>query len=428
MLKKILYSFSIYTLTSVICSLLTIITLPFLTENLTEKDYGISALFSSYILILSPIIGFSSSGLFWINFFKKERDLIENENLFSTYFWLVVFCTILILVLLFFGYHLIQEFSTFSLCFLLLIPLSSFFSLIGEETKTYFINNKRPKEYLFYNVSISIIELGLIFFFVKYIYKSWQGRIIAWVIVLIIQFFFTLWIFAKKESYLKLKFSIQNSKKLIRYGLPLIFHQLGKFVVNQSDRLFIVKMLSIESAGIYSIGYQFGSMILLPISAFINFYTPFLYERLANLDLKKMKEIINVSYLYILILLIGYIAMIFIAPYFFDIFIATKFHDGIKFVPWVALSYVFWGIYMLFAAVIFFKEKTKFLGWFSFINIALNLVLNYIFIKNYGSIGAAYATALSFFIVLIITAIYSSTLQKLPWFYFLRKEVNFKES
>jgi Na+-driven multidrug efflux pump len=87
-------------------------------------------------------------------------------------------------------------------------------------------------------------------------------------------------------------------------------------------------------------------------------------------------------------------------------------------VPWVALSYVFWGIYLVFSAIIFYKEKTKFLGLLSLFNIVLNCLLNVILINYFGAIGAAYATAISFLVVMIFTVLYSNKLIALPWLSF----------
>lgn len=86
MLKKIFYSFSIYTITSIVCAGLSIILLPILTKHLTEKDYGTTALFSTYIMILSPIIGISSGGYFWIEFLKKKIQRLNKQVFFHLIF------------------------------------------------------------------------------------------------------------------------------------------------------------------------------------------------------------------------------------------------------------------------------------------------------------------------------------------------------
>ena len=419
MLKKIFYSFSIYTLTTVICAGLNIFILPVLTKYLSEKDYGTSALFSTYVMIVSPIIGLSSGGFFWISFFKKEISRFYQNRLFSTYFWFVCLSTVVISLLFLVLYPVIRHFSVFSLFFILLIPATSLVSVIGEETRSYFINNKKPLSYFVYSVTITFLELALSWYFVVYVVHSWEGRIYAWIISLLVQFIITLWLFGAKEKYIQLTFSKIDLLSLAAFGYPLIFHQLGKFVINQSDRLFIAKMVSIDEAGIYSIGYSLGSMMLLPIGAFSNFYTPFVYERLRRPDYEKKVEIVKTAYLFCLMIMVSFAMVILLSPWFFNIFIDQKFHKGLEYVPWVALSYVFWGFYILLTAVIFYKGKTTFLGWLSLLNIILNCILNIVLIRIYGAIGAAFATAISFFVVFVLTAMFSSSLMPLPWLFFL---------
>jgi O-antigen/teichoic acid export membrane protein len=421
MFKKIFVSFSLYTVTSIICALLSMLILPVLTRHLSQRDYGLTALFSTFIAILSPIMGLSSGSYFWLEFFKKDQSKINLTDLFSTYFWFVCGFCIFLLLVFFSSFHLLEKLSDFNLFFILLMPAASLILTIGDETKNYFINNKQPIYYMVYSVITTLLELGLSYYLVVYVLKNWQGRIFAWLISLFVQFLFTLWLFGIRKNFLRFTFSRSLLFKLVLFGYPLIFHQLGKFVINQSDRLFIMKMISIDEAGLYSIGYQVGSMILLPIAAFANFYTPFVYERLANIDMEKKIQIVKTSYVFIGLILLCYAAVVILSPYFFQVMIDKKFYKGLIYVWPVGLAYVFWGFYMMFCAVIFFKQKTKFLGWLSLLNVMLNAVLNYALIRRYGAMGAAYATTISFFVVFVFTAFYSHRLYPIPWFFFLQK-------
>ncbi|MES2376886.1 MAG: oligosaccharide flippase family protein [Bacteroidota bacterium] len=419
MYKKIIKTFSVYTITAIVSAGLSIFILPILTKYLSPKDYGITALFSTYVMIASPFMGFSSSGLFWIKFFKQE-DKDKLNKYFSTYYWFVSFCAICLIFLLLIFSPIFKSYSFFNILFIALVPITSFFSVIGDETRNYFVNNKRPVTYFVYSISVVLFELALSYIFVVYVFRSWEGRILAWVTSLFIQFIFTTFLFAPQKKYLKFEIKIPYLKELIIFGYPLIFHQLGKFVINQSDRLFITKMVSIDAAGIYSVGYQVGSMLLLPIGAFVNFYAPFVYERLANINEEKKIEIVRLSYYFVAIILICFVGIIAISPLFFKLLIDPKFNGGMQYVFWVALAYVFWGGYMLFATTIFFKQRTKILGWLSVVNVLLNMTLNYFFINKFGPVGAAYATSVSFFVVLLITAFFSNKFYPMPWLFFLK--------
>ncbi len=157
---------------------------------MSEKDYGATALFSTFVMILSPIIGLSSGGYFWVEFFKKETSLAKQSNIFSSYFWTTALLSICVTLLIFILYPLVKGISFFNLLFLLLIPSTGLISLIGEETKNYYVNKKKPLIYLIYSVSVTLIELGLSYYFVIYVFKNWEGRIYAWLISLFIQFIF----------------------------------------------------------------------------------------------------------------------------------------------------------------------------------------------------------------------------------------------
>jgi len=104
------------------------------------------------------------------------------------------------------------------------------------------------------------------------------------------------------------------------------------------------------------------------------------------------------------------------SPFFFKYFMDIRYLQGYTYVFWVSVGYFFWGVYMLFSSYIYYYKQTKFLVWLAIINIITNLALNYYFIGIYGGIGAAYATALSFFINLLLLLI--KVFKMLPWFRF----------
>ena len=103
--------------------------------------------------------------------------------------------------------------------------------------------------------------------------------------------------------------------------------------------------------------------------------------------------------------------------------IDQDFSGGSKYVFWVGLSYLFWGGYLIFSGFIFYLKKTRVLAYLAILNVTLNLGFNYLFIKSYGAIGAAYATALSFLIIFVLVAIISSRIYPMPWLNF-KKIIN----
>ena len=108
--------------------------------------------------------------------------------------------------------------------------------------------------------------------------------------------------------------------------------------------------------------------------------------------------------------------IILLTPMFFRYFIDLRYVEAVKYVFWVALGYCFWGGYMLFSGFIFFFKRNYILGWLSIFNVITNLILNYILINAYGAIGAAYATALSFLLIMLMVMYITHRFMPLPWF------------
>ena len=174
-------------------------------------------------------------------------------------------------------------------------------------------------------------------------------------------------------------------------------------------------MVSVKEMGIYSVGYQVGMIILIVNTAFVNFFTPFLYERLNRNTENDRIEIVRLSYYYVIGLFILLLVLTLLTPSFFAHFISDRFARGTQYVFWVGLSYFFWGVYLIFAGYIFYLKKSKILARLSIMNVVMNIGFNFLFIKRFGAIGAAYATCLSFFIVSVIVTLISQKLYPMPW-------------
>ena len=84
-------------------------------------------------------------------------------------------------------------------------------------------------------------------------------------------------------------------------------------------------------------------------------------------------------------------------------------------VLWIALGFAFNGMYKMVSVYIFYLEKTMIIAFASFGVAIMNVVLNFVFIPEYGPQGAAVATMMSmgtqFFVIWFI----ASRLIKMPW-------------
>lgn len=413
---KFLKQLSLYTLVGVIGAGINFFIMPVLSHYLTPADYGLLSLFNTYVTILIPVVSVSAYSLLSVDYFKQtDKKIFASE--FTSIQLIPLFNTLILTIVVWLGYSSVAnalELKEAGLIWGLLIVLLTLLNVYYDQFTQFLIIQKKAKQFAFFSLLKIGIEIGLTFYFVVNRRLGWEGRMYSWLIVSVAFFVIGL-IYFLKEGFIKRPIRIDFIKEGIRFGSPLVLHGIGKFVVNQSDRLFIVKMVSLEQAGIYNIGYTVGSLVMIAVNAFFNFYTPYLMERLTDATEEKKMQIVKLNYYYIAGCFGLLLCILAFAPLLFKYFIDARYREGLNYVFWVALGYCFWGGYMLFSGFIFYLKKSRILGWLAVFNVVTNLVFNYFFIKFFGAIGAAYATTLSFFLLMILVAIIVQRIYPMPW-------------
>lgn len=354
--------------------------------------------------------------------YYKMNDKAEFSKLFSSIQFIPLAGFLFFLVpSLFFNSQLssLLELEYRNGLWLILLPVCGLLVTYNEVFLSYLVIQKKPVFYAAISIVRSVVEISLTFLFVAFFDWGWEGRLYAWLIVILLLFAYGFF-YVKKENVLKFKIDPQYIRAGLLFGFPLLMHTIGKFIINQSDRIFIAKMISIDEAGIYNVGYQVGSIMLILVTAFDSSYTPFLYERLSNPSLAKKREIVKTSLGFVLFLLVALTVMTLLTPWFFRVFMDERYVAGTKYVFWTALAYCFWGVYMIFAGYLFFFKKTKFLAFLAIFNVVVNIVLNYILIREMGALGAAYATAISFFLVMLLVVFKAQRVYPMNFFISLK--------
>lgn len=416
---KSLKQLSTYTILGFIGAGVNFFLMPYLSHFLKAWEYGVLSMVNSLVTILIPLIGLSVAGYANVEYYKiKEKN--EFASVFSTVQIIPVLPFIFFLLLTILLANPIAVFLEIPTAQSYWIPLSALLAVLTIYYETligFNLIEQKPGTYTFFVLLRLVIEVSLTVYFITVLDYGWEGRLLAWLISTLVLFIAS-YIYFNKQGLLTKDIKKKYRLAALSFGLPLILHTLGKFVINYSDRIFITKMVSIDEAGIYNIGYQVGMLILLFVTAVSNFISPYIFERMANLTKEKEIQLVRMSYIIIIGLLGVLLFITFLAPLFFKYMVDPSYAEGIRYVFWTGLSYFFWGIYIVFTGYIFYYKKTKILGYLAIVNVLLNIGLNYLLISRYGAIGAVYATCISFFVVMVIVIWQSTKLINLPWFEF----------
>ena len=415
---KFLKQLSLYTFVGVIGAGINFFIMPILTRYVLPADYGLLALFNTYITILIPLVSVSAYSLLNVEYFKQK-----NKEIFASQFTSIqvipFFTTVVLAFITWSSYGRFAddlELEGTGIKWAYIILVITFLTIYYEQFVQFLIIQQKASAFAVYTLLKVGIEVSLTFYFIIGKGWGWEGRMYSWLITSVLFFFIGVFYF-QKQGFIKSLIKWKYIKEGIIFGSPLILHGIGKFVVNQSDRLFIVKMLpdGLNEAGIYNIGYTVGALVLIVVNAFANFYNPYLMQRLTDLSDVRKLQIVKMGYIYLIGCVVMLISILLITPVLFNYLIDPAYRNGAHYVFWVALGYCFWGGYMLFSGFIFFFKKNRILAWLALFNVITNAIFNYLFILQFGAIGAAYATALSFLLLLLLIGFLVQRLSPMPW-------------
>lgn len=415
---KLLKSFWFYAGATAINAAIPFLLLPVLTQYLSPAEYGIMTVVQTIISFLFPLTVLGIGTSLFLEYYHLPRE--ELPAYLSTIICVPLFMSLLNLAIFAIFGGMMADYFGVPRIWIFLIPLLVLLQIAPYLVGLLYQVRQEADKYAWFQISLAMATALLSIVLVVSWKMGWVGRMLG--IYLTFGLFSIVAIYELfRMRYLVKYFRYKYIRQALIIGIPLIPHELGQAVINMSDRLFISKMVNVEAVGHYTIGYQLGMVIMMISSALSQAWSPYLFENLVNATEKTKAKLVKQSYLMMGLFLLALAGLYIATPLIFRLFIDKRFAGAIDYVFWVALGYVFYGMYTLVVNYIYFAKKTYILAWLTAGNAIVNILFNYIFILKFGAIGAAYATTLSFFLFFLLAWWLSNKVYPMPWFAFSRK-------
>ena len=186
----------------------------------------------------------------------------------------------------------------------------------------------------------------------------------------------------------------------LKYNLPLMPYYLSMILLNHSDRLMIQKIDGYKDAALYSVSYS-AAMIIFVISGALNLsLQAWLFKELKIKDsIRDKSRLITVG---TIIVAFCAITEIILTPELILVLGGNNYLEAIWVMPPLAISVVVMFIYQQYVNILFYYKKTKVILFTSVLAATCNIVLNAIFIPEFGYVAAGYTSLASYLIVMIL--------------------------
>lgn len=192
------------------------------------------------------------------------------------------------------------------------------------------------------------------------------------------------------------KFALLNST-------PLIVNALAKHILEISDRIMITSMVGKSATGIYSTLYTVSTLSLIVWSAIEANLLPYIFENLKNKQEQRISNIVKpLLFAFACVCLL----LALVAPEIVRLLATEEYSAAINIMPPVVCGVFFSSVYNLFGDVLLYHKKTYYIMLSTTVAAVSNLLMNYVFIHQFGYLAASYTTLASYIILAVMQYIF----------------------
>ena len=367
--------------------------LPLFTFKFSATDYGYIDLIQTYVSLFAPVLLLqldSAIFRFLIDARKEEKEKIKLISTSSIFVVSILFFIILIGIIL--NTIIIIKFFKLIILNICVLILNLYIMSIAR-------GNGNNKSYSISSCISSFVNLLLNLLLILVFCYDVRAILISSIISNIVSI---LYLVIKENilSEIKLKYYDKSlCKKLLKYSIPMIPNVLSWWLVGLSDRTIIVKMLSMEANGIYSVSCKFSNLLNSVFSIF-----NMSWQETASIHINDKDVECFFSYIINNILILFIIlscCIIGILPIIYTSIIGKEYIEAYNYVPILIIGNLFNVLVGLFGGVYVAKKMTNKVAITTIYSAIINILFNVLLIKKIGLLAACLSTVMAYFIMSI---------------------------
>ncbi|MFC1726343.1 oligosaccharide flippase family protein [candidate division KSB1 bacterium] len=397
--------------------------LPIYTNFLNINELGAAFYLIAGIAIFNVIylFGFDVS---LIRFYVLAETTKEKKNIFSTGLISVFFISSILSAILLLNSDTIAGIlnsgttNYFNSKIINICVLTLFFDAIGVYSFIILRAEEKAKRFLVLRLLANILTLALNFIYIVILKSGISGVFLS---NLYSSIFALILISPTIFRCFKFEYSANILKNLVKFGFPYIFSGIAIISMDLMDRIILKHLKGLEDVALYGANYRIAMIMAIIVAAFRFAWHPFFLSVSKQENAKRIFSKIFTLYTLVTFFVLILFSMITKDLVKIEIFgrhiISQEYWQGIQIIPVIMLSYLFYGAYVNFIIGIYLKNRSIYIPFVVVSSSVINLTLNFLLIPGYGLWGAAVATVISYFIMMLLMFIINNRLYPIKYEY-----------
>lgn len=419
-IKRLFKNTGIYGIGEVVIALLGVALLPIITHKLSPAEYGIWSLglmvLYGFTILCNPALNGAVSRFFYDHEHDEPRKRRFQGTVFSLLMlWSLGLCVLTTLIgpWLFDALFVELPFWPYGA----LVVWMTFLTMFGVIPRAVWVAAERPASFVGIKLLGSTVEmlgqLGLVVIAGIGVLGMFYGRAASLLVLAIPFVIYTV-------RHIQPAWSWDDLRSALRFSLPLVPHLAAHWVLGMADRFLIERhyarldaggvteadfglsgdaSLSLAAVGIYGVAYYFLNAINLVSMAMNQAWVP-QFTRSQGQPEERGFVARSITY-FILAVASMSTAVIVLGPPLVRLLLEDRYAYVAELIPILALGGLFQGLYYVFVAVLFYHKENRLIPVITVVSGTINVVLNLLWLPGYGLVGACWATAISYTILML---------------------------
>lgn len=393
---------------------------PFYTRIFTEtSDYGIVTELYAWMVLLLVILTYGMETGFFRFVQKKE----ESEKVYSTALISLFITSILFVVMVNIFITPVAAIMNYSNNHDYIRMFAGILAIDAFTAIPFVKLRKENRPIIFSTIKLInvFITLGLVLFLLKIapgIYDKSNGWFrtvynpeykVGYIFVAnLISSLATLLMMIPFIFKIKFVFDVSLWKRMIIYSFPLLLAGVSGSINDALDKVLLRRMIGGEEGlaivGKYGAAYKIAVLMALFIQMFRFAAEPFFFERARHSDAKETYAFV-MKYFVIIMLIVFLGINLYISG--IQYIVGRNYRDAIVVVPIISMAYLLYGIYINHSIWYKLNDLTRFAVYITLIGAVITILVNVIFIPEYGYMASAWATLGSYASMIIMSFVFA---------------------
>lgn len=397
---KMLFSDTIaFTISSFASKILVFLLIPLYTSVLSTEQYGIADLITNTVNVIYPIMTLSIMEA-TLRFAFDEKS--NSTDVLSNSLFVIILAEFIIVILWPFSSMFGKTMHEYWIWFAIIFGGFTLQEVLAQYTKG--IN--KTKVFALSGVIQTLVIIisnivGLLIF---------KGGLSAYLLSIVLGYYLSS-VYLISAAKIKLeKFTVNWKllKEMLQFSIPTIPVLVAWWINTSADKYIIIAYKGIAESGIYSVAYKIPSILAMVTSIFTSAWTISAIKSVGEEDNDEYQS--NIYKFFNVVNILACSTLILFSKVISSILFADTFFYAWHYVPILLVAYLFSGLSGFMASSFRAAKYTKGLFSSTVIGALINIILNFYFVKKYGSMGAAFTTMIGFAVMFYIR---SKSIQKI---------------